>query len=95
MSNEGDITALDASALSHAIRSRALSCREVMQAYLARIHRVNPRFNAIVNLARDEDLLQQADSRAANGAAGCTACRKRSRTPGTRSAFPPPTAARC
>jgi amidase len=65
-----DITTLDASALSHAIRSRTLSCREVMQAYLARIHRLNPQCNAIVNLARDEDLLRQADARDAELARG-------------------------
>jgi amidase len=65
-----DITTLDASALSHAIRSRALSCREVMQACLARIHRLNPQLNAIVNLARDDDLLQQADQRDAELARG-------------------------
>ena len=65
-----DITALDAGALSHAIRSRAVSCREVMQAYLARIHRMNPKLNAIVNLARDDDLLQQADARDAELAHG-------------------------
>lgn len=41
-----------------------------MQAYLARIHRLNPRLNAIVNLARDEDLLRQADERNADLARG-------------------------
>jgi amidase len=65
-----DITALDACALSHAIRASTLSCREVMQAYLARIHCLNPRLNAIVNLARDDDLLQQADARDAELARG-------------------------
>jgi amidase len=40
-----------------------VSCREVMQAYLARIHRLNPRLNAIVNLAPDDALLAQADAR--------------------------------
>ena len=58
-----EITALDADALSRAIHARSLSCREVMQACLARVHRVNPRFNAIVNLAPDEALLRQADER--------------------------------
>ena len=70
MNDTDDITALDASALSHAIRARTLSCREVMQAYLARIHRLNPKLNAIVNLARDDDLLQQADERDAELARG-------------------------
>ncbi len=65
-----DITTLNAQPLSAAIRARKLSCREVMQAYLARIHRLNPRLNAIVNLAPDEDLLQQADERDAELARG-------------------------
>lgn len=56
-------TALGALQLSRAIRSGELSCREVMLAYLDRIHRLNPRFNAIVNLAPDEALLRQADER--------------------------------
>ena len=55
------ITDLDADALSRAIHARELSCREVMQAYLARIHRLNPAFNAIVNLAADDHLLRQAE----------------------------------
>ena len=49
-----------ASELSTRIHSRDLSCVEVMQAYLARIERLNPRFNAIVNLAPAEALLAQA-----------------------------------
>ncbi len=56
------ITDLDALALSHAIHSRTLSCRDVMCAYLARIHQHNPALNAIVNLAPDASLLAQADS---------------------------------
>ena len=56
------ITDLDASALSQAIHARTLSCREVMTAYLARIHALNPRLNAIVNLAPDAALLAQADA---------------------------------
>jgi amidase len=55
------ITDLDAQALSSAIHTRALSCREVMVAYLARIQRLNPQANAIVNLAPPEALLKQAD----------------------------------
>jgi amidase len=65
-----DITALDAQPLSAAIRARTLSCREVMQAYLARIHRLNPRLNAIVNLAPDDELLRQAGARDADLAHG-------------------------
>ena len=65
-----DITALDACALSTAIHAREFSCREVMQAYLARIHALNPAFNAIVNLAPDDGLLPQADERDAMLARG-------------------------
>jgi amidase len=66
------ITDLDAHALSSAIHGRQLSCREVMQAYLARIHRLNPRLNAIVNLAPDAALLRQADERDAELARGAS-----------------------
>ncbi|MBC5768077.1 amidase [Ramlibacter albus] len=55
------VTDLDASQLSQRIHARDVSCREVMRAYLDRIHRLNPVFNAIVNLAPDEALLAQAD----------------------------------
>jgi len=64
------ITALDAHGLSAAIHRREVSCREVMQAYLARIDALNPRFNAIVNLAPAEALLAQADACDAELAAG-------------------------
>ncbi|TXK32998.1 amidase [Ottowia sp. GY511] len=56
------ITALDATALSEAIHARQLSCREVMQAYLARIHRLNPTYNALVSLRPDDALLAEADA---------------------------------
>ena len=80
-----DITALDACALSAALHRRELSCREVMQAYLARIDALNPKFNALVGLLPHEPLLQQADERDAMLArghawAGCTASRWPSRT---------------
>ncbi len=65
-----DITELDGEALSRAIHARQVSCREVMQAYLARIHRLNPTLNAIVNLASDDVLLKQADERDARLARG-------------------------
>ena len=41
-----------------------------MQAYLQRIHRLNPIYNAIVNMAPDEALLAQADACDAELAAG-------------------------
>ncbi|HPV25300.1 MAG TPA: amidase family protein, partial [Casimicrobium sp.] len=55
-----EITDLSADELSLAIHAKRVSCREVMQAYLARIHRLNPTLNAIVNLAPDDTLLAQA-----------------------------------
>jgi amidase len=70
MSNATAITDLDAIALSRAIHARQVSCREVMQAYLERIHRLNPRLNAIVNLVGDEVALRQADARDAELAGG-------------------------
>ena len=59
---DDDITALDATALSEAIHARRVSCREVMAAYLARIHRINPAFTAIVSLRPDDVLLAEADA---------------------------------
>ena len=57
-----DLTDLDAHQLSAEIHARRISCREVMLGYLARIHRLNPTLNAIVNLAPDELLLRQSDA---------------------------------
>lgn len=65
-----DIVALDALALSAAIRQRQVSCREVMTAYLAQIARVNPQVNAIVALQDGDLLLRQADERDRQLAAG-------------------------
>ncbi len=56
-----DITSMSASLLSLAIRQRQVSCAEVMQAYLARIHRYNPVYNAIVSMRDDDDLIEQAN----------------------------------
>jgi amidase len=58
-----DITELSAHALSDAIRTRQLSCREVMQATLVRIAAVNPVHNAIVSLRDGDELLREADLR--------------------------------
>ena len=52
----GDITDLAAHELAAAIRSREVSCRETMQAFLGRIDAVNPGVNAIVS-RRDSDVL--------------------------------------
>lgn len=65
-----DITRFTATQLSAAIREREVSCHEVMQAYLAHIHRYNPVYNAIVSLVDDDVLLgqaQQADDALARG----------------------------
>ena len=52
---------LEATALSAAIASRAVSCRAVMAAHLARIEAANPAVNAIVSLRPPEALLAEAD----------------------------------
>ena len=65
-----DPTALSALELSRAIHERELSCREVMSAFLARIHRLNPLSKALVNLAPDEALLREADAADAELARG-------------------------
>jgi amidase len=67
------ITDLSASALSQAIRSRQVSCRDVMQATLVRIALVNPLHNAIVSLRDADLLLREADARDAELARGATA----------------------
>ena len=58
-----DIVMLDAIELSHAIKSRQVSCVEVMNAYLDHIDRLNPHVNAIVSLQPRADLLTQARQR--------------------------------
>ena len=65
-----DPTALDASALSAAIHARHVSCRELMQACLARVARLNPRYNALVSLRPEAELLVEADARDAELARG-------------------------
>jgi len=56
-----DLTDMSASVLSAAIRQRHVSCVEVMQAYLERIHRYNPVYNAIVSMVEDDELIRQAE----------------------------------
>jgi amidase len=55
-----DLTSMSASQLSAAIRQRQVTCVEVMQAYLERIHRYNPVYNAIVSMVDDDELIKQA-----------------------------------
>ena len=56
-----DITDLSASGLSAAIREQQVSCVEVMRAYLDRIHRYNPVYNAVVSMLNDDECLRQAE----------------------------------
>ena len=58
--SSSEICFLTATDLAKRIRSKELSCREVMQAHLAQIERVNPKVNAIVTLVV-ESALKQAD----------------------------------
>ncbi|MES2099613.1 MAG: amidase [Pseudomonadota bacterium] len=64
------LTDLSATALSAAIHAKAVSCREVMQAYLARIAAINPAHNALVSLRDFDALLREADACDAELAAG-------------------------
>ena len=57
-----DIIDLPAHALSPAIHARSISCRELMEATLARIAQVNPIHNAIVSLRDDDVLLYEAQA---------------------------------
>ena len=54
-----DPTDMSASVLSAAIRQREITCVEVMQAYLERIHRYNPVYNAIVAMVDDNELIRR------------------------------------
>lgn len=56
-----DLTQMTASQISVAIRRRVVTCREVMHAYLDRIERYNPVYNAIVSRVDPDELLRQAD----------------------------------
>jgi amidase len=67
-----DIVMMDAVTLAGAIRSRQVSCAEVMTAYLDHIETFNPQVNAIVALQDRAGLLAQArerDGQLARGAA--------------------------
>src|SRR5579862_1787696 len=57
------LVAKNAADLSNLIRTKRVSCREVMTAYLDHIDRFNPKVNAIVSLQSRDGLLQQADER--------------------------------
>ncbi len=65
-----DLCTLTAIDLASRIRRKQVSAREVMQAHLARIERVNPKINAIVTLVADRAMADaaKADERQAKGA---------------------------
>jgi amidase len=65
-----DIVTMDAVVLAGAIRSRQVSCVEVMSAYLDHIERLNPEVNAIVALKDRAGLLGEARERDAQLARG-------------------------
>src|SRR6201989_1585893 len=65
-----EIVMMDGVALAQTIRSRQVSCVEVMTAYLDHIDRFNPRVNAIVALQDRAGLLAQARERDAELARG-------------------------
>jgi amidase len=65
-----ELAALDAVALSRAIRARRVSCTEVMTTFLDHIERVNPAVNAIVSLRPRDVLLALAGARDAELARG-------------------------
>jgi amidase len=70
MTASSDIVAMDALALSRAIKAKQVSCVEVMNAYLDRIDALNPKVNAIISLQDRGDLIAQAQARDAELARG-------------------------
>src|SRR3984957_10009356 len=65
-----EIVMMDAVALAGTIRSRQISCAEVMTAYLDHIEKFNPEVNAIVALQDRAGLLGEARARDAQLARG-------------------------
>ena len=55
--------------LARLIRTKSVSCKEIVQAHLNRIEQVNPRLNAVVQLRAQAALLEaeQADIALAHG----------------------------
>jgi len=60
--SESEICFMTATEMVQRIRAKELSCREVMEAHLARIERVNPIVNAIVTQIPPEQALALADA---------------------------------
>jgi amidase len=65
-----ELVMMDALDLSKAIKSKEVSCKEVMAAFLGHIERTNPKVNAIVSLEDQLSLLQKATERDAQLARG-------------------------
>ena len=63
LQSAADIPALSALELSHAVRTRQLSCVELLGASLDRVEALNGRFNAIVSLRSRASLLEEAAGR--------------------------------
>ena len=66
---DDDLCFTPAVELARLLRSRELSARELLDAFLNRIHRVNPQLNAIVTLVEERAVAQAtaADEAAARG----------------------------
>ena len=58
-----ELVSLSALELSRKIKTKEVSCTEVMETYLAHIERFNPKVNAIVSLQPVDTLLRQARER--------------------------------
>jgi amidase len=58
-----ELVSLSACELSDHIRSKRVSCTEVMEAFLRQIDRCNPKVNAIVSLEDRDSLMRQAKAR--------------------------------
>ena len=61
MNADHEICFMSARSLAESLRRRDLSAREVMEAFLAQIERLNPKINAIVAKLDDEKCLSLAD----------------------------------
>lgn len=60
MLDKGNIVLLDAHQLSHLIKSKEISCHEVMEIFLDHIESFNPRVNAIISMRDKNTLLKEA-----------------------------------
>ena len=65
-----EIVLMDGAALSHAVKSKQVSCIEVMTAYLDHIGIFNPGVNALISMQPRDVLLEQANERDAQLARG-------------------------